>query len=231
MKVKGDDLSKLIENMTQRHHRRSLRLKYYDYSEPGAYFITICTRHHQCIFGEIVEGEMILNTYGKIAQKCWLDIPKHFPNVELDEFVIMPNHIHGIIIITDVGAPLAGALNKRADVGAIHELPLRNLNQLAGAQNKRAGASPAPTIGNIIGTYKSIVVNRCLKIFKKNKLYMGKLWQRNYYERILRDERELNKIREYIINNPIKWELDYENPERKRKYKNVTEYFNSILNE
>lgn len=182
----------------QNHYRRSIQLKIYDYSQPGAYFITICTNNHQCTFGEVVNGKMILNGYGKIAQQCWLGIPKHFPNVELDKFVIMPNHIHGIIVIhSDVGAPLAGV------------------------QNNEAGASPAPTVGNIIGAYKSIVVNRCLKIFKENGLYMRKIWQRNYYEHIIRNEYELNKIREYIVNNPLKWELDIENPEKKKEYKDT----------
>ena len=97
------------------HNLRSISLKSYDYSKPGAYFITICTHNPLCTFGEIVNGEMILNEFGKIAQQYWLEIPKHFLNIELDEFNIMPNHIHGIIFITDVGA--------------IHELPLRNLNQ------------------------------------------------------------------------------------------------------
>lgn len=88
------------------HHRRSIRLKGYDYSQPGAYFVTIVTHQRQCLFGEIVNNEMILNDYGKIAAQCWNDIPKHFPNAILDEFVIMPNHIHGIITNTLSGMKL-----------------------------------------------------------------------------------------------------------------------------
>ncbi|MFM7372811.1 MAG: hypothetical protein ACKO2Z_34520, partial [Sphaerospermopsis kisseleviana] len=83
------------------HHRRSIRLKGYDYSQIGAYFVTICTHHRNCLFGEIVDGEMKLNTNGEVAKGCWLSIPRHFQNVELDEFVIMPNHVHGIIIIVN----------------------------------------------------------------------------------------------------------------------------------
>jgi len=87
-----------------RHHRRSIRLSGYDYSQAGAYFITICTQDRACLFGDVVDGEMRLNDAGRVAQQCWRQIPAHFPNVELDEFVVMPNHVHGILVITDVGA-------------------------------------------------------------------------------------------------------------------------------
>ena len=85
-----------------KHHRRSIRLQGYDYSQPGIYFITICTKNHECLFGEILNGEMRLNDFGKIAHQCWLEIPNHFPHIQLDEFVIMPDHIHGIIILNDI---------------------------------------------------------------------------------------------------------------------------------
>ncbi len=101
----------------EKHHRRSIRLGGYDYSQPGAYFITLCTHNRQCLFGDVVNGKMVLNGYGKIVEHCWLEIPQHFEHVELDEYVVMPNHIHGIIIIKNVGA--------------IHELPLPNELPLA----------------------------------------------------------------------------------------------------
>lgn len=222
----------------QKHHRRSIRLKNYDYSQPGGYFITICTYKRRCLFGKIVNGKMILNKFGKIAQQCWLEIPKHFPNVELDEFIVMPNHIHGIILINDtpienniinVGVTLAVT---QKFVGATFTVAQNNNAQMNPNPTNivnRTGASPAPTVGNIIGAYKSIVANACLKIFKENNKFMGKLWQRNYYEHIIRNETELNKIREYIINNPLKWELDIENPEKKKEYQNITKYFDEIL--
>ena len=90
-------------NPKNRHCRKSIRLKDYDYSQPGEYFVTICTHSHECILGKIIQGEMQLNIVGKIAEKCWREIPKHFQNVELDEYVIMPNHIRGIIILHDLG--------------------------------------------------------------------------------------------------------------------------------
>ena len=86
---------------SQKHHRRSIRLKGYDYTQPGAYYITLCTKARQCLFGDVVKGEMRLNSLGYIAFTCWQAIPNHFPHVELDAFVIMPNHLHGILVISD----------------------------------------------------------------------------------------------------------------------------------
>ncbi len=175
------------------HHRRSTRLKDYDYSQAGAYFVTICTQNRQCLFGEIVDREMRLNHLGHIANDQWNAIPQRFPMVELDEFVVMPNHIHGIITI--VGAPLAGAQNS---------MPL------AGAPIERAAARAAPTVGDIVGAYKSLCVHHGLSWIKQHQpnRMLGKLWQRNYYEHIIRNEREINRIREYIRNNQAQWELD-----------------------
>jgi REP element-mobilizing transposase RayT len=128
---------------------------------------------------------MILNEYGKIVQRCWLEIPQHFPNVRLDEFIIMPNHIHGIIVINN-------------DVGVQNFEPL---------QNKYQKIIPR-SIGSIVRGFKIGVT----KWFRENtNIYT--VWQRNYYEHIIRNEKELNEIRKYIINNPLKWELDIENTE------------------
>ena len=86
----------------EKHHRRSIRLRDYDYSQAGVYFITLCTQNRKCLFGEISDGQMVLNDAGRVADKCWCDIPVHFPRVELDEWVIMPNHVHGILFIVDI---------------------------------------------------------------------------------------------------------------------------------
>jgi putative transposase len=95
---------------SQKHHRRSIRLKEYDYSQPGGYFVTVCTQGHEHLFGEILDGEIKLNRYGEIVKECWHDLPNHYPCVKLDEFVVMPNHVHGIIIImATVGAGLRPA--------------------------------------------------------------------------------------------------------------------------
>lgn len=173
------------------HHRRSIRLKGYDYSKAGAYFITICCEDRIHRFGKVSGDEMILNQSGTIAYNEWINLAERFPNFELDVFQIMPNHMHGIIVLSDrttVGATLAVAQEQ---------------NEL-----NRATARVAPTIAEIVGAYKSIVSNACLQLFKSHNKIMGKLWQRNYYEHIIRDERAYQNISNYIINNPGKWNED-----------------------
>jgi REP element-mobilizing transposase RayT len=170
------------------HKRRSIRLKGYDYSQQGMYFVTVCTHNHHFLFGHIAEERITLNNAGRFTNKCWLEIPEHFPHVALDEFIIMPNHIHGIIIINDI------------NVGANNYSPLQ-INQFR---------SPSKTIGSMIRGFKIGVT----KWFRANTNVYN-VWQRNYYEHIIRNENKLNKIREYIINNPLKWLLDRENPDRK----------------
>ncbi|KQM67186.1 hypothetical protein ASE74_06905 [Pedobacter sp. Leaf216] len=173
------------------HHRRSIRLKGYDYSKAGAYFITICCEDRIHRFGKVEGDEMILNQSGTIAYNEWINLSDRYSNFELDVFQIMPNHMHGIIVLSDlnaVGATLAVA----------HEE-----NELT-----KATARVAPTIANIVGAYKSIVSNGCLQLFKSHDKTMGRLWQRNYYEHIIRDERAYQNISNYIINNPSKWSKD-----------------------
>jgi putative transposase len=171
------------------HHRKSIRLKDYDYSKAGAYFITICCEYRLHRFGKVSEDEMILNQFGTIAYNEWINLSERFSNFELDVFQIMPNHMHGIIVLSDVGATLAVA--QEEDTA------------------NRATARAAPTaIPDIVGAYKSIVSNACLQLFKSHNKTMGKLWQRNYYEHIIRDERAYNNISNYIINNPSKWNED-----------------------
>lgn len=131
---------------------------------------------------------MILNELGTIAYNEWINLANRFSNFELDVFQIMPNHMHGIIVLSDVGATLAVVQEESA------------LN--------RATARVVPTISDIIGAYKSIVSNACLQLFKSHNKTMGKLWQRNYYEHIIRDARAYQNISNYIINNPSKWNED-----------------------
>jgi len=181
------------------HHRRSIRLKGYDYSQAGLYFVTICCQDRICRFGIVENGEMVLNEFGAIAYHEWVKLPERFPQFELDAFQIMPNHMHGIISLKPVGATLAVAQNGRV------------AQNDAGAQNGvdiRAGVNPAPTVSNIVGAYKSLVANGCLKISKSKNETMGKLWQRNYYEHIIRDSQSYQRISAYIINNPAKWQDD-----------------------
>jgi putative transposase len=171
------------------HHRRSIRLKGYDYAQTGAYFITICTKDMKCIFGTIENTEMILNEFGEIAYNEWSKLPERFTMIELDVFQIMPNHMHGIIILNTVGASLAVApTEERATV--------------------KVAPTGESTIGDIVGAYKSIVFNECLNIFKERNEIMGKLWQRNYYEHIIRNDLAYHNISNYILNNPVKWAAD-----------------------
>jgi len=164
------------------HRRRSIRLKGYDYSRVGAYFVTICTQKRECLFGDIVNHEMILNGFGEIVESVWCDLSNHYKHVELDQYVIMPNHFHGIVVLTDTA------------VGA--------------------GLKPAPTmkrhaLPEIIRGFKTFSSRRINQI---RNTPGKKLWQRNYWEHIIRNENELNRIRQYITDNPVKWEQDRNNP-------------------
>ncbi len=185
--------------------RKSIRLQDYDYSSAGYYFVTIVSHKRMNIFGQINNGEIILNRVGQIIQQTWLDIPKHFPNASCDIYVIMPNHIHGIIELIDDPYinhiyNITEMVNERS-VGATHESPL---------PVTRSGPRPK-TIGAIIGLFKATVTKQ---YHETGELTYKKIWQRNYYEHIIRDKRDYEKIYEYIESNPINWSLDEENPER-----------------
>jgi putative transposase len=183
-----------------RHHRRSIRLKGYDYTQPGAYFVTLVTHERMPLFGEIVNGEMRLNDIGRVAERCWLDIPSHFPHVALDAFVIMPNHVHGILWIVE----------------SPPETP--EMPEMVGAKNFSPPPSPSSTerpcgtsktIGSVIRGFK-IGVTKWVR--QNTDIYI--VWQRNYYEHIIRNERALNAIRQYIIENPRRWQMDREKEAR-----------------
>ncbi len=172
------------------HHRKSIRLKGYDYSSEGLYFITICTQNKEYLFGEIVNGEMILNGAGLMVEKIYKELSIYFKNINFEEYVIMPNHFHCIIKIVDmVGVPLVGT-------------------QMSG--NNRATTRVAPTIGDIIGAFKSLTTVEYIKMVKNNQLpsFDKQVWQRNYYENIIRNEKAYLKVMEYIKDNPLKWDED-----------------------
>ena len=187
------------------HHRRSIRLKGYDYSQAGAYFITICCKNRLCRFGDIIENEMALNEYGQIAYNEWIKLSERFTNFELDVFQIMPNHMHGIIVLNNVGATLAVAQN--GVVAQNDDIPQNDMVADIGA-GATARVAPTITVGDMVGAYKSLVANGCLDIYKSKKITMGKLWQRNYHEHIIRDEQSYQTISNYIITNPAKWNDD-----------------------
>jgi len=182
------------------HQRKSIRLQGFDYASVGAYFVTICTNERACLFGEIIDGKIILNEIGKMVQRHWNSISKHFQNVIMDEFIMMPNHMHRIITIFD-------------DVGAKHSQKDTSVNKIVLSENASPLQIPAGTkhqsLSAIVQNFKSITSR---KFNKMKRTSPAKLWQRNYYEHVIRDEDELKRIREYIFNNPLKWELDKENP-------------------
>ncbi len=181
----------------EKHHRRSIRLRDFDYSRPGAYFITICIHKGKSILGKILDGKINLSKFGKIVKSTWLDLPKYYPNIRIDVFTIMPNHFHGIIFI----------------VGA--------------------GLKPAPTkypLSEIIRGFKTFSSRR---INEMRHMPGIPVWQRNYYEHVVRNENELNLIREYILYNPLQWQYDRENPESvpDDNYKNQWGGFEEMLYE
>ncbi|MCK4591435.1 MAG: hypothetical protein KAT86_06745 [Candidatus Latescibacteria bacterium] len=187
----------------KRYHRRSVRLNGYDYFQPGAYFVTICVQSSLCLLDNI--------DVRVVVQRWWDELHNKFPNVDTDAFVIMPNHIHGVIIITyPVGAHLR--VRPESSSGQTHR--------------------SAPTVGNIIQWFKTMTTNEYIHGVKQYGWtpFPGRLWQRNYYEHIIRNEDQLNSIREYIHLNPLKWELDRENPNRKldQAYENQWKWLEGI---
>jgi REP element-mobilizing transposase RayT len=182
-----------LPGSSQRRH--SIRLSGYDYSQAGAYFVTICTLNRRLLFGEIHDGEMHLNAFGRMASAQWLLLAYHFTNLELGEFVIMPNHVHGILVITGRGEASPDNLSFPSNLPFKDASPLRPNGTLPGS------------IGAIIQNFKSITS-------RKINLHSGKskerFWQRNYYEHIIRNEQDMLTITDYILANPQNWVKDEE---------------------
>jgi REP element-mobilizing transposase RayT len=193
-------------------------LSRYDYSQPGEYFVTICTKDRENRFGEIVDGDMRVNDFGGIVRTCWNDLPNHYRNVELDAFVVMPNHVHGIIVLTDqfVGATSGRTPNVKT-VGATHASTDHGGtivgDGLRPSPTKPSPTGPSPTkkhpLSEIVRAFKSFSARRINEISKTPGV---PIWQRGYYDHIIRDERSLGRIREYIETNPRRWKSDKNNP-------------------
>ncbi len=180
-------------------HRRSMRLQGYDYSQGGMYFVTVCTQNRECLFGEIIDGQMILKDSGRMVESVWGELQVRFNHIQLGQFVVMPNHIHGIFVLHRRGAPCV-----RPDTSGNHR---------PGEHKVRPYGTLPDTVGRIVQAFKSMTTYEYTIGVKQHGWppFPGKLWQRNYYEHIIRNEDELNRIREYIANNPMKWEFDQEN--------------------
>ena len=224
--------------------RNSLRLKGYDYYQPGAYFITICTENKICYLGNIVDGITISYPISDVIREIWLEIPEKFRGADLDAFIIMPNHVHGIVIINKECRDLIHQTRRNNSEnmrgGFIHQIRIKDyiedlevsfINQCT-AKN-HAPAKPKNwnlmqdskrTVGKIIRYFKA----KTAKIVH-DKFFPSFQWQRNYYEHTVRSARELNSIREYIINNPLKWALDRENRLSKNFDMDLDNYFKDIF--
>jgi putative transposase len=172
-----------------KHHRRSIRLRGYDYSQRGIYFVTICTNKKECFLGKVSNGAVVLEDAGWAVRKTWLSLPERFPGAVLDQFVVMPNHLHGVIAI-------------------IRQTP-------RGGKKGAASSAPTtvlPTLGEMMRAFKSVSAIEINCILGRR----GRpVWQRNYFEHIVRDGRDLEKIYKYMADNPLQWEFDRENPAAK----------------
>jgi len=195
-----------------RHHRRSIRLPGYDYTQAGAYFVTVVTHQRECLFGDVVDGAMHLNACGDVALTCWRDIPRHFPSVQLDAMVVMPNHVHGVLWIVDElngDAIVTATAATAATVGAQHAAPLQ-LQPTPRPMPRYPGVTSG-SLAAVVRSYKSAVTK---SINAVRGAAGDPIWQRNYYEHIIRDEPSLNRIRHYIDENPSQWAFDDENPQQ-----------------
>ena len=204
--------------MSNMSKRKQLRLRGYDYSQNGYYFVTICTKQKGSVFGTINDNKMSLYAAGKVVQNCWEEIPAHYPFVLLDQFVIMPNHVHGIIVIANtivVGAnnhsPLHETTEIKNVVGAGFPRPheIHEVKSAVGANNHSPlhdsdiVKGTSRTLGAVVRGFKIGVV-KGLKEFS----YEESIWQRNYFEHIIRSDKELQDVRTYIADNPKNWKKD-----------------------
>ncbi|MBT4722266.1 transposase [Candidatus Falkowbacteria bacterium] len=217
-----------MEKYKDKYRTESTRLQYWDYSSPGYYFITICTKNREDYFGEIKNEKICLNKIGNVAQRFWLEIPNHFSNVTLNEFVIMPNHVHGIVVINDATAinasnVLTDDVNNVNDANNVETrqcLVSTNVDITKTVEHTNRPPTTGQNIGknrfqnqgkntisSIIGSYKSV----CTKTINKTQNQFHFAWQPRFYEHIIRSTKSLERIRHYILNNPTNWHLDRNN--------------------
>lgn len=188
----------MSEKFKNKYRIESARLKFFNYAENGIYFITICTFDREYCFGNVLNEKIQLSNTGKIANQYWHNIPAHFPFVELDEYIVMPNHVHGIVIINRPSVETRHGASKTAT-------ETRDRASLHDEQQNKFGPLKRNSLQLIINAYKSSVTRFC------NKNNLNFQWQSRYWDHIIRDEKSLNNIREYIRNNPLKWKQDRNN--------------------
>jgi len=184
--------------------RRATRLPGFDYTTPGAYFVTVCVHDRACLFGEVVDGVMRVNEMGEIVQQTWDALPAHFPHVALDQFVIMPNHAHGIIVLNDndgVGARFPRPGSPRPGGDATH-----------GCAGGETPPLRRPSLGRVVGYFKYQSTKR-INLLRQTPAQP--VWQRNYYEHVIRNDADLAAIRDYVAGNPARWADDDNHPDRR----------------
>jgi len=186
------------------HHRHSIRLQGYDYALAGGYYATLVTEGRECLFGQIDKDEMILNDAGEMVGKWWNELPHKFPSITVDMFVVMPNHFHGIVILHDesVGADL-------------RVCPGNDEIKIGTEKGAHTGAPLQRTsLSQIVQWFKTMTTNEYMRGVKQSgwRTFNGKLWQRNYYEHIIRNQSDWERIAAYILANPSQWANDEENP-------------------
>ena len=197
------------------HHRRSIRLRHYDYAAAGAYFVTICVQERESLFGTIAEGVMRLNDAGRMVADLWAGLPARFPDLNLDEYAVMPNHFHGILVLTGRrGEPCVRPQSQEGKTTGDHKD-----RENPGDHKDRPYGTRDGSIGRIMQAFKSLTTHAYIYGVTHHQWqpFPGRLWQRNYYEHVIRDEAELHNARQYIVDNPLRWEEDTENPAKRIK--------------
>lgn len=194
-----------MESSGETPHRKTIRLGGYNYSQAGAYFVTVCSYGDHCIFGSVVDGNVELTPIGQAVRSVWYALPDRFPRLVLDSFVLMPNHLHGIVGLVGEGLALPVGTTPTPEAGGAS--PSRT------ASNKSAGVR-RDSLANVIGAFKSISTITVNRMLRRKGI---KLWQRSYHDHIIRNGEDLRKIQQYILENPLMWEMDSKNPERKSK--------------
>ena len=174
-----------------KHHRRSTRLSGYDYRQAGAYFVTICTQNRECLFGDVNDGRVVLSGPGEMIESVWHGLPERYPGVIVDAFVVMPNHIHGVVTLVGAGA-----------------------SACPDGSGQPQGVAPTLSLPDVVHRLKSLTTARYRREVRESgwQPFAGRLWQRNYYEHVIRDEDDLDRVRRYIAENPLRWDDDPENP-------------------
>ena len=199
------------------YKRRTIRLKEYDYTQAGMYFVTVCVQDKKCLFGDVENGEMLLNEAGRMIDKWWQKLPDKYDEITIDEYCIMPNHIHGII--NNVGAIPCNRPNKECNIpNKENNRPNKKYNytnykkgeNMVSPVRKNIIPNDYAGLGKYVSWVKRMSTNEYIRNVKNNNwlLFDKRLWQRNYYEHIIQNEKDLYRIREYIMHNPAQWDKD-----------------------